>query len=35
LGNRSTKTFLVYNEEGDGAEQNNIENTELQSRVLI
>jgi hypothetical protein len=35
LGNRSTKTFLVYNEEGDGTEQNNIENTELQSRVLI
>ena len=35
LGNRSTKTLLVYNEEGDGTEKANIENTELQSRVLI
>ena len=35
LGNRSTKTFLVYNEEGDGTEIANIENTELQNRILI
>ena len=35
LGNRSTKTLLVYNEEGDGTEQNNIESTELKSKVLL